>query len=97
MKATKLFTSQKIHLQQFILITLEEIDIRWRWLLLPLRARGILEGTLAGRKFYVNGTETIGFDKSKLKLRLVKQAKAVRKNNGALIIEDWVLMIMRDA
>ncbi|GJV78131.1 retrovirus-related pol polyprotein from transposon TNT 1-94 [Tanacetum coccineum] len=51
-------------LQQIYLDDLEEMDLRWQMAMLTMRARRFLKNT--GRKFFVNGTETIGFDKSKV-------------------------------
>ncbi|GJY28365.1 ribonuclease H-like domain-containing protein [Tanacetum coccineum] len=51
-------------LQQIHLDDLEEMDLRWQMAMLTIRARRFLKNT--GRKFFVNGTETIGFDKSKV-------------------------------
>ncbi|GKF64118.1 putative ribonuclease H-like domain-containing protein, partial [Tanacetum coccineum] len=51
-------------LQQIYPDDLKEIDLRWQVDMLIMRARRFLKNT--GRKFYVNGTETIGFDKSKV-------------------------------
>ncbi|GKE24893.1 ribonuclease H-like domain-containing protein, partial [Tanacetum coccineum] len=51
-------------LQQIHLDDLEEIDLRWQMAMLTMRARRFLKKT--GRKFSVDGTETIGFDKSKV-------------------------------
>ncbi|GJZ82118.1 ribonuclease H-like domain-containing protein [Tanacetum coccineum] len=39
-------------------------DLRWEMAMLTMRARRFLKNT--GKKFYVNGTETIGLDKSKV-------------------------------
>ncbi|GJR34101.1 hypothetical protein Tco_1209785 [Tanacetum coccineum] len=147
-------------LQQIHPDDLEEMDLRWQMAMLTMRARRFLKNT--GRKFFVNGTETIGFDKENTRrvvpletttsnalvpydgsgydwsdqaeegynavhslnrnfmppkpdlsfygleeftsepivIKLVVEnsegkdseakPKAVRKNNGALIIEDWV-------
>ncbi|GKG44742.1 hypothetical protein Tco_0486180, partial [Tanacetum coccineum] len=50
-------------LQQIHPDDLEEMDLRWRMVMLTIRAKRFLKNT--GRKFSVNGTETIGFDKSK--------------------------------
>ncbi|GJS91417.1 ribonuclease H-like domain-containing protein [Tanacetum coccineum] len=50
-------------LQQIHLDDLEEMDLRWQMAMLTIRARRFLKNTR--RKFFVNGTETIGFDKSK--------------------------------
>ncbi|GKD81666.1 ribonuclease H-like domain-containing protein, partial [Tanacetum coccineum] len=51
-------------LQQIHPNDLEEIDLRWQMAMLTMRARRFLKNT--GRKFSVNGTETIRFDKSKV-------------------------------
>ncbi|GKB95567.1 ribonuclease H-like domain-containing protein [Tanacetum coccineum] len=51
-------------LQQINLDDLEEIDLRWQMAMLTKRAKRFLKNT--GRKLTVNGTETIGFDKSKV-------------------------------
>ncbi|GJU14424.1 ribonuclease H-like domain-containing protein [Tanacetum coccineum] len=40
------------------------MDLRWQMAMLTMRARRFLNNTI--RKFSVNGTETIGFDKSKV-------------------------------
>ncbi|GJU04795.1 hypothetical protein Tco_1121225 [Tanacetum coccineum] len=44
---------------------LKKMDLRWQMAMLTMRARRFLKNT--ERKFSVNGTETIGFDKSKVK------------------------------
>ncbi|GKD31330.1 retrovirus-related pol polyprotein from transposon TNT 1-94 [Tanacetum coccineum] len=51
-------------LQQIHPDDLEEIDLRWQMAMLTMRARRFLKNN--GRKFFVNGTETIGFNKSKV-------------------------------
>ncbi|GJS00828.1 retrovirus-related pol polyprotein from transposon TNT 1-94 [Tanacetum coccineum] len=51
-------------LQQINPDDLEEMDLRWQMAMLTMRARRFLKNT--GRKFSVNGTETIRFDKSKV-------------------------------
>ncbi|GJZ52623.1 ribonuclease H-like domain-containing protein [Tanacetum coccineum] len=51
-------------LQQIHPDDLEEMDLRWQMAMLTMRARRFLKNT--GRKLTVNGTETIGFDKSKV-------------------------------
>ncbi|GKF00234.1 hypothetical protein Tco_0023584, partial [Tanacetum coccineum] len=48
---------------------IEEIDLRWQMAMLTMRARRFLKNTR--RKLTVNGTETIGFDKSKNTRRVV--------------------------
>ncbi|GJT66792.1 putative ribonuclease H-like domain-containing protein [Tanacetum coccineum] len=50
-------------LQQINHDDLEEMDLRWQMAMLIMRARRFLKKT--GRKLSVNGTKTIGFDKSK--------------------------------
>ncbi|GKF56122.1 hypothetical protein Tco_0166462, partial [Tanacetum coccineum] len=52
-------------LQQINPDDLEEIDLRWQMAMLTMRARRFMNNT--GRKLTVNGTKTIGFDKSKVK------------------------------
>ncbi|GJZ84216.1 reverse transcriptase domain-containing protein [Tanacetum coccineum] len=42
----------------------KEMDLRWQMAMLTIRARRFLRNT--GRKLTVNGTKTIGFDKSKV-------------------------------
>ncbi|GKF03368.1 retrovirus-related pol polyprotein from transposon TNT 1-94, partial [Tanacetum coccineum] len=51
-------------LQQIHPNDLEEMYLRWQMAMLTMRAMRFLKNT--GRKFYVKGTETIGFDKSKV-------------------------------
>ncbi|GKE46982.1 reverse transcriptase domain-containing protein, partial [Tanacetum coccineum] len=51
-------------LQQIHPDDLEEMDLRWQMAMLTMRARRFLKNI--GRKFSMNGTETIGFDKSKV-------------------------------
>ncbi|GJV89928.1 ribonuclease H-like domain-containing protein [Tanacetum coccineum] len=50
--------------QQINADDLKEIDLRWQMAMLTMRARRFLKKT--ERKLTVNGTETIGFDKSKV-------------------------------
>nr|GEY74445.1 hypothetical protein [Tanacetum cinerariifolium]GEY74457.1 hypothetical protein [Tanacetum cinerariifolium] len=49
-------------LQQIHLDDLKEMDLRWQMAMLTMTARRFLKNT--GRKFSMNGNETIGFDKS---------------------------------
>ncbi|GJY33988.1 putative ribonuclease H-like domain-containing protein [Tanacetum coccineum] len=51
-------------LQQIHPDDLEEMDLRWQMAMLTMRARRFLKNTR--RKFSMNSTETIGFDKSKV-------------------------------
>nr|GEW22047.1 hypothetical protein [Tanacetum cinerariifolium] len=52
-------------LQQIHPNDLEEIDLRWQMAMLTMRARRFLKNTR--RKLSLNGNETIGFNKSKVK------------------------------
>ncbi|GKD73853.1 ribonuclease H-like domain-containing protein [Tanacetum coccineum] len=64
------------------------MDLRWQIAMLTIRARRFLKNT--GRKFSVNGTETIRFDKSKVecynchkKGHFAKECRALRnQENG---------------
>ncbi|GKE42032.1 hypothetical protein Tco_1469316, partial [Tanacetum coccineum] len=56
-------------LQQINPDDLEEMDLRWQMAMQTMTARRFLKNTR--RKFSVNGTETIGFDKSKNTRRVV--------------------------
>ncbi|GJU95080.1 retrovirus-related pol polyprotein from transposon TNT 1-94 [Tanacetum coccineum] len=49
-------------LQQIYLNDMEEMDLRWKMVMLTMRARRFLKNT--GRKLTVNGNESIGFDKA---------------------------------
>ncbi|GKD01113.1 ribonuclease H-like domain-containing protein [Tanacetum coccineum] len=51
-------------LQQIHPDDLEEMDLRWQMAMLTMRAKRFLKNTR--RKFSMNGTKTIGFDKSKV-------------------------------
>ncbi|GJX98857.1 retrovirus-related pol polyprotein from transposon TNT 1-94 [Tanacetum coccineum] len=51
-------------LQQIHSNDLKDMDLRWQMAMLTMRARRLLKNT--GRKFSVNGTKTIRFDKSKV-------------------------------
>ncbi|GJZ25018.1 putative ribonuclease H-like domain-containing protein [Tanacetum coccineum] len=51
-------------LKQIDLDDLEEMDLRWQMAMLIMRARRFLKKT--GRNLGVNGTDTIGFDKTKV-------------------------------
>nr|GEW20688.1 hypothetical protein [Tanacetum cinerariifolium] len=54
-------------LQQIHPNDLEEMDLWWQMAMLTMRARRFLKNT--GRKFSINGNETIGFDKSKVECK----------------------------
>ncbi|GJW24041.1 retrovirus-related pol polyprotein from transposon TNT 1-94 [Tanacetum coccineum] len=59
------YSSNIDNLSDTVIYDMEEIDLRWQMAMLTMRARRILKNT--GRKLTVNGNETIGFDKSKVK------------------------------
>ncbi|GKB71967.1 ribonuclease H-like domain-containing protein, partial [Tanacetum coccineum] len=63
------------------------MDIRWQMAVLTMRARRFLKNT--GMKFSMNGTETIGFDKSKVeyynchkKGHFAKECRALRNQEN---------------
>ncbi|GJU28406.1 ribonuclease H-like domain-containing protein [Tanacetum coccineum] len=58
---------QLVHedLQQIHPDNMEDMDLRWKMAMLTMRARKFLKNI--GRKITINGNETIGFDKSKVK------------------------------
>ncbi|GJV47203.1 putative ribonuclease H-like domain-containing protein [Tanacetum coccineum] len=55
----------KEYLKQIDLDDLEEMDLKWQMVMLTIRTRRFLKKT--GRNLGVNGTDTIGFDKTKVK------------------------------
>nr|GEW58421.1 ribonuclease H-like domain-containing protein [Tanacetum cinerariifolium] len=57
-------SSNSKDLQQIHPDDLEDIDLRWQMAMLTMRARKFLKNTR--RKFFMNGNETIRFDKSKV-------------------------------
>ncbi|GJV24996.1 hypothetical protein Tco_1377691, partial [Tanacetum coccineum] len=67
-------------LQQIHPDDLEEIDLRWQIAMQTMRARRFLKNTR--RKFSVNGTETIGFDKSKVECSTVIKGDTLQRSAG---------------
>ncbi|GJX95181.1 hypothetical protein Tco_0349767 [Tanacetum coccineum] len=65
-------------LQQINPNYLKEIDLRWQMDMLIIRAGRFLKNT--GRKLTMNGTETIGFDKSKGNTRWVVPVETTTSN-----------------
>ncbi|GJU62250.1 putative ribonuclease H-like domain-containing protein [Tanacetum coccineum] len=65
-------------LQQIHLDDLEEIDLRWQMAMLTMRARRFLKNTR--RKFSMNGTESIGFDKNRENTRRVVPVETTTSN-----------------
>ncbi|GKA25438.1 ribonuclease H-like domain-containing protein [Tanacetum coccineum] len=85
---------QLVHedLQQIYPDDMEEMDLRWQMAMLTMRARRFLKNTR--RKLFVNGNETIGFDKSKVECynchkrgHFARECRALRnqdnKNKGS--------------
>ncbi|GJU69851.1 retrovirus-related pol polyprotein from transposon TNT 1-94, partial [Tanacetum coccineum] len=75
------------HLQQINHDDLEEMDLRWQMAMLTMRVRRFLKNTK--RKFSMNGTETIGFDKSKVecyncnkRVHFVRECRAPRNQEN---------------
>ncbi|GJV22929.1 ribonuclease H-like domain-containing protein [Tanacetum coccineum] len=74
-------------LQQIDADDLEEMDLKWQMAMLPMRARRFLNKT--GRKISANGSETIGFNKSKVECynchkrgHFSRECRAPRKNRN---------------
>ncbi|GJY95559.1 putative ribonuclease H-like domain-containing protein [Tanacetum coccineum] len=66
---------------------LEEMDLKWRMAMLTMRAKRFLNKT--GRKISVNGSETIGFNKSKVECynyhkwgHFTRECRALRENKN---------------
>ncbi|GJU22359.1 hypothetical protein Tco_1155701 [Tanacetum coccineum] len=69
-------------LQQIYPDDLKGIDLRWQMAMLTMRAGRFFKNTK--RKFFVNGTKTIGFDKSKM------QTQESKINTGKALDADLV-------
>ncbi|GJS87229.1 hypothetical protein Tco_0769865 [Tanacetum coccineum] len=74
-------------LQQIDADDLEEIDLKWQMAMLTMRARRFLNKT--GRKISANGSETIGFNKSKVECynyhkrgHFVREYRALKENRN---------------
>nr|GFC52240.1 hypothetical protein [Tanacetum cinerariifolium] len=73
---------QKIHLDD-----LEEMDLKWQMAMLTMRAKRFLKNTR--RKFFMNGNETIRFDKTKVECfnchkrrHFARECRAVRNQEN---------------
>ncbi|GJT86862.1 ribonuclease H-like domain-containing protein [Tanacetum coccineum] len=74
-------------LQQIDVDDLEEMDLKWQMAMLTMRARRFLNKTR--RKISANGSETIGFNKSKVECyncykrgHFVRECRALRENRN---------------
>ncbi|GKC34049.1 hypothetical protein Tco_1046433 [Tanacetum coccineum] len=79
---------QLVHkdLQQIHPDDIEEMDLRWKMVMLTMRARRFLKNT--GRKLIVNGNETICFDKSKNKESLRRNVLVDTSTSTSLVSCD---------
>ncbi|GJX81974.1 putative ribonuclease H-like domain-containing protein [Tanacetum coccineum] len=86
--ASQLNNSQLAHedLQQIHPDDLEEMDLRWKMAMLTMRARRFLKNKC--RKLTINGNESVGFDKSKVKCynchkkgHFAKECRALRNKD----------------
>nr|GEW50619.1 ribonuclease H-like domain-containing protein [Tanacetum cinerariifolium] len=89
-------------LQQIDANDLEEIDLKWQMAMLTMRARRFLKKT--GRKVGANGSETIKFDKTKVKCNkchkkghFAKEYKAPRENRNREPVRRNVTVKTTDA
>ncbi|GJT80977.1 ribonuclease H-like domain-containing protein [Tanacetum coccineum] len=82
--------SQLVHedLEQLHDDDLEEMDLKWNMALLSMRARKFYQRT--GRKIIINGSNTAGYDKSKVLIKAVKIEDAYEKAMCAIVCGfDW--------
>ncbi|GJT38178.1 ribonuclease H-like domain-containing protein [Tanacetum coccineum] len=75
------------HREKIDVDDLEEMDLKWQMAMLTMRARRFLNKT--GRKISANGSETIGFNKSKVECynchkrgHFARECRASRKNKN---------------
>nr|GEW03006.1 retrovirus-related Pol polyprotein from transposon TNT 1-94 [Tanacetum cinerariifolium] len=82
-------------LQQIHPNDLKEMDLRWQMAMLIMRAKRFLKNT--GRKFFMNGNETIGFDKSKQLwyhvMVLVVMIKVIKQKKVKLTLHSWLTLL----
>nr|GEV41624.1 hypothetical protein [Tanacetum cinerariifolium] len=89
-------------LQQINADDLEELDLKWQMAMLTMRARIFLKKT--GRKVGANGSETIGFDKTKLECynyhkrgHFARECRAPKKNRNKEPVRRNVIVETTDA
>ncbi|GJU08762.1 ribonuclease H-like domain-containing protein [Tanacetum coccineum] len=80
-------------LQQIDANDLEEMDLKWQMVMLTMRAKRFLNKT--GRKVGANGSETIGFNKAKVKCynchkrgHFARECRASRENKNIEHVEE---------
>ncbi|GKC40418.1 putative ribonuclease H-like domain-containing protein [Tanacetum coccineum] len=89
-------------LEQIYVDDLEEMDLKWQMAMLTMRARRFLKKT--GRKVGANGSETIGFDKTKVecynchkKVHFTRDCRAPRENRNREPVRRNVTVETTDA
>ncbi|GJV19913.1 putative ribonuclease H-like domain-containing protein [Tanacetum coccineum] len=82
--ASQLNGSQLVHedLKQIHEDNLEEMDLKWQLALLSMRTRRFFQKT--GRKITINGSDTAGYDKSKVEFSTVTSWDTLQGNAGEL-------------
>ncbi|GJT95946.1 putative ribonuclease H-like domain-containing protein [Tanacetum coccineum] len=86
-----LYNNLKIYETEIDADDLEETDLKWQMAMLTMRARRFLNKT--GRKISANGSETIGFNKSKVecynchkRAHFARECKASRENRNRELV-----------
>ncbi|GJR43420.1 hypothetical protein Tco_1311523 [Tanacetum coccineum] len=87
--------SQVVHedLEQIHEDDLEEMDLKWQLALLSMKARKFYQRT--GKKIIINGSDTAGYDKTKIQSLCGRKLVFYKKNEGMLY--DQIVVLKRDA